>query len=70
MTPCKGHLLFAPGSNGVNEYYTDGRDVYRAPLSSCIDCLTGYRIGRWECTLAAWPMCQQAMHLRGEEAQS
>ena len=32
-------------------YYTDGKDVFRAPESNVVDCNTGYLIGRWECTL-------------------
>lgn len=44
-----GHICFS----GTFEFYEDDAgDVYRASVDSAFDCLTGYRIGRWECSRA------------------
>jgi hypothetical protein len=45
-----GHLAFY----GDREYWTDGRDVYRAPMHNAFDVRTGRRHGHWECPLRLW----------------
>jgi hypothetical protein len=51
-----GHITFS----GDFEFYEDARgEVYRAPLSNAFDCLTGYRIGRWECSRAHFDRFRQ-----------
>lgn len=44
----KGHLCWKDGY----ELYVHEGDVYKAPYSNVIDINSGYRLGRWECTLA------------------
>jgi len=41
----KGHVIFI----GNCELYLDGNgDLFKADKGNVIDCITGYRIGRWE----------------------
>ena len=47
MIKSKGHLTFKDGY----EWYLRGGEIYVAPLSNVID-TAGYRIGRWECSIA------------------
>jgi len=47
MEKCKGYI----GEYEGYIYYTNGQDVFRASESNVVDCITGYLIGRWECTL-------------------
>jgi len=54
MEKSKGHMFFIDINNVCYEYYTDGIDVFRGPVSNVIDCLTGYRIGRYESSLVNW----------------
>lgn len=59
-TNSKGHLEWIDG----HEYYIRERsgkkaglehaEIYRAPSSSVIDTLTGYRFGRYVCLLRDW----------------
>ena len=43
----KGYI----GADGDFIYYSTGTDVYRAHKENAVDCITGFIIGRWECTL-------------------
>jgi len=46
MEKSKGHIMFT--ADGSHEFFLDGPDVYRAPVSNVFDASTGNRIGRWE----------------------
>ena len=35
-------------------YWTNGKDVFRSPLSKSVDVTTGYTLGRWESTVEHW----------------
>lgn len=47
-------LYFDEVSRQWIEYHVNGSEVYRAPISNVLDCRTGYRIARWECSLATF----------------
>ena len=50
MIPSKGHIAYYKGDFFPTfELYLDARgEVHRAPVGNALDCITGYRIGRWE----------------------
>jgi hypothetical protein len=56
MEKCKGHICFVETEYGDYEWYTDGKELYRAPIGNVIDCRTGYRFGRWECSMAHYEL--------------
>jgi len=43
-------------------YYTDGRDVFRAPINNVVDVRTGYLIGRWECSLTQFNHFRESVY--------
>lgn len=42
-----GHICF----NGNYEYFSYEGEIYKAPLSNCIN-VQGFRDGRWECSVS------------------
>lgn len=54
----KGYI----GEAGGMIYYTDGKEVFRAPPSNVVDIQTGYLIGRWECSLEHWERYKNAVY--------
>ena len=49
MENSKGHIAFYKDPYDVDyEVYEDAKgELHTAPVGNCIDCNTGYRIGRW-----------------------
>lgn len=60
-------LYFDDCSNQWIEYFTDGKEVWRAPISNVLDCRTGYRVGRWECSLEMFEAKRNTLFAHVEE---
>ena len=50
------------GQKGNLIYYTDGKNVFRAPVGNAVDCKTGYLMGRWECSVPHWNRYCEAVY--------
>ncbi len=69
MAKSRGHIGYLTAlEGGTMEIYRDAiGDIHWAPLSCVIDIDTGYRIGRFFCTAAAWPEFKKHLKIRTEE---